>query len=157
MLPTGSCQCCLEAIGDDIHELHQCEALQGELLRQRLLGRIGRRLPDHVRSAGCVPLLAMGLPPRCTKWGLVAREHPEGEIGMGFDGEAYGDGSGFGQQHRDARVATWSLVRGVNAMGRTSDAENVRGIADGWMPTVPRGELQASIQFLSPRGRRQHS
>ncbi len=156
MLCTGTCLLCFENIGTDVHELYECEVLQHELLRQRLLGRIAKWLPEKFNEAGYAPLRAMGLPPRLTKWEPIEGSHTEGDISYGFDGDAFGDGSGFDQQHRDSRVAAWSLVRMTDGPAAEDDEQQVReqmrGLVTGWMPTVPRGELMAYQCFLRRAG-----
>ncbi len=75
-------------------------------------------------------------------------QHIEGDVTHGFCGDAFGDGSGYDQDQRDSRVASWSLTRGRSG----EDEEKVRGIIEGWTPTVPRGELMAYQFFLQRTG-----
>ncbi len=152
MVGHGSCTTCHAALGDDIHMLHQCEAVQRDLLKHRLLGRIGKKIPVVATSRGMEPLLCMGLPPRTTAWRPEELEFSEGGMDIRGDDELFGDGSGFRQQSRDIRVATWSLLRMRGAHDDWQRAEAIRGNVPGWDRTVPRAELTAYNAFLKHAG-----
>ncbi len=152
MVGHGSCTSCHAALGDDVHMLHQCEAVHQDLLEHRLLGRIGRKLPVAATSRGMEPLLCMGLPPRITSWQPEEMEFSEGGMDMRGDDELFGDGSGYCQRDRDARVATWSLLRLRWDQDDWQKAEAIRGNVPGWDRTVPRAELTAYNTFLKHAG-----
>ncbi len=142
----GSCSICAWEIGDDEHVLHKCTALQQEFTRNQLLGRI-RRAPPQKTKAGLEPLFLMGLPPAPEMWRPADAEAPEGAVAMRVDGKTYGDGSGFNQDCKITRRATWAIVRTENRpLEGWRRSEGLRGAVGGWFPTVPRAELQALIE-----------
>ncbi len=75
----------------------------------------------------------------------------EGSIPM-TNSRAYGDGSGYLQQHRAHRVATWSVVTANEDCSGGKFVSKTRGIIDGWFATVPRGELRAFLEFAKHAG-----
>ncbi len=79
-------------------------------------------------------------------WEPLEEEWLEGGIGQDGDSVAYGDGSGYYQNSRYTRIATWSVVR-MSEEGTRCEA-HVRGTVNGCHPTVPRGEITAYIEFM---------
>ncbi len=68
----------------------------------------------------------------------------------------YGDGSGYLQQVIEMRRASWAIVTMHDADEDEACPQRarclMRGVIDGWFPTVPRGELTALKQFLRHAG-----
>ncbi len=76
-----------------------------------------------------------------------------GEIMPQVDGFLYGDGSGYFQDRRECRVATFAIVRmALGAEDEQAVESRVTGNIGGWFPTVPRGELRALIEFMRHGG-----
>ncbi len=146
--PSATCSACGLTVGTNWHRVHDCPAADAERARRRAAGEAAR-LPPEAFKPGLAPLLHMGLPPQPLDWVCDEVEYDEGSLGYHTDGFLYGDGSGYEQQHRNNRHATWSLIRmsGSEADGwRVS--ERMAGTVAGWYPTVARGELSALIRFL---------
>ncbi len=154
MAPTGTCYLCISQQGSDQHQLHECEGLQWELMKHRLLGRLPPTDHFDERQTGLEPLLQMGLPPRDTPWQPLEIDFKEGHIEPGHCGEIFGDGSGLRQNCKFQGIATWSLVADVHQGPERATTSTVRGIVPGWESTVPRGELSAYCEFLRLAGRR---
>ncbi len=149
---TGTCDNCLDAVGSDWHSLHECVALEWPMLDLKLNGRI-RALPQAAQEAALQPLVNMALPPRSTVWRPIEPEVTEGALVQGGADHNFGDGSGYHQDNRDCRVATWSVVRILDTGNGTAiTVEALRGSIGGWYPTVPRGEIRAAIEHLRHAG-----
>ncbi len=151
-----TCEACGMEVATPKHRIHGCEAMQYDKVMWRLMGRTKRIAHETSDTdAGLEPLVSMGLPPVSHRWAPVELEYQEGHIGIGSiyndDDEMFGDGSGYRQQQRTYRVATWAVVR-PSYDGDARRQEKLRGVVPGWAPTVPRGELTAYIQFLKHAG-----
>ncbi len=153
---SGSCTACGAEVADEVHRVHECDAMHGQRVQWRAEGRIGRF--DHTTCGpGLAPLICMGLPLAVTKWEPIELRFREGYVGMGNcsgdSKEVYGDGSGYNQCQVKHRVATWSIARRRGAEADDEHGyERLRGVVDGWFSTVPRGELTALIEFLRHAG-----
>ncbi len=153
MVPTGSCNACLQCQGTDRHHLHECVGLHWEIIQHRINGRIQYELNPDLDVPGLAPLIEMGLPPLTEQWQPLEVEIREGDIEHGFNGEYFGDGSGYNQDDKIRRVATWSLItQGSTNAGALEIQSMVRGSVPGWASTVPRGELCAYMEFLRVAG-----
>ncbi len=145
--PTGTCDECLIDIGTDFHCLHDCGGLVQPMLEARLMSRIGR-MPKELREPAYAPLAQMALPPRALAWQPIEVELTEGACHQGHTGETFGDGSGYRQDCRELRVATWSIARIVRDETGWRREESTRGSVGGFFPTVPRGEIRAAIEHM---------
>ncbi len=147
------CGTCQEAVGDDEHYFSvQCPAVQIEMLWRRIAGE-PHATPCTYAHPELAPLNYLGLPPRTKPWKPAAEAPVEGWLSMGPDSTTYGDGSGYHQQIRDARIATWSVVRlRRSSSGQLVRAEALRGAVAGLFPTVPRAEMTALLQHLRHAG-----
>ncbi len=147
------CTTCHEAVGDEEHYFAgQCPAVQIELMWKRIAGE-DHIIPGSFDDPGLAPLNFLALPPRWEEWRPVEDAPMEGWLSMGPDGMSYGDGSGYNQQQRDSRIATWAVVRlGRGSGGETVRAEGLRGPVPGLFPTVPRAEMIALLQHLRHAG-----
>ncbi len=153
MVPTGTCCACFQFQGSDRHHLHECDGLHWELLQHQLHGRVQYQLSADVDLPGLAPLLEMGLPPLTEQWQPLEIEIREGDAERGLDGEFFGDGSGYNQNDKVRRIATWSLItQGNTDSGATELQHMMRGSVPGWASTVPRGELRAYMEFLRVAG-----
>ena len=140
----GTCEACCEATGSPRHRLYQCEPLQFTLHCARCEERLPARALDREWSRALEPLATWGLPPRAVTWQPIPAEDPQGDISVGHAGLSFGDGSGQHQSESETAVAAWAVVR----MDGSSCCSEVRGVADGWFPTVPRAELSALVWHL---------
>ncbi len=148
-----SCALCQEAVGDDEHFIAaQCPAVQIALMWRRLAGEDCSD-PQCLGDPSLSPLIYLGLPPRAARWLPTPEMQSEGWLTMGGVGMSYGDGSGYRQQLRCGRIATWSVVRlRVDQSGKLECAEALRGVVPGLFPTVPRAEIYALFQHLRHAG-----
>ncbi len=148
------CDTCNLEDGTPQHRLHDCGAMANDIILGIAGGHIPR-LPQEAREPAYAPLLEMGLPPRAVPWQPIVGNFVEGSLSMdpGGNRHTYGDGSGFNQQSVESRVATWAVIRAGNGdNGNTVATETMRGIVDGWYPTVPRGELSALNAHIQHAG-----
>ncbi len=150
---SGSCDFCLEANWTPRHEFHDCAAMATDIASQRWAGRLRRTRSDS--RPELAPLTEAALPSKLWGWQPVEVEFAEGWLTQGYEGESYGDGSGYCQQERGKNIATWSIVR---TAGDVDDGwvvtERLRGNITGWFPTVPRAEMRALIEHLRHTGQR---
>ncbi len=153
---SAECEACQHPYASDRHRIHECDAMEFASTMWVVGGRTSRidpRLADKDHS----PLMCMGLPPVVVQWTPVECQYIEGAIGMGsgaagYD-EVFGDGSGYRQQHRKCRIATWAIVRMKSGTEQEQGGhEHLRGNVVGWYSTVPRGELTALISYLQHAG-----
>ncbi len=151
MRGTGTCDGCYLEIGDAQHEFHDCGAIQASLILERAAGRLEKRTVIEDR-AGWAPLLEAGLPPKIAGWAPIELEFVQGALQQGHDGDTYGDGSGVHQQSREARIATWSVLRLTPGRRDGHILEKLRGNVAGWCPTVPRAEMRALEEHLRHSG-----
>ncbi len=150
---TGSCDLCFEAIGTAKHELHDCPALAADISLQQWAGNL-RRLHGLDRH-DLAPLWEMALPPKREAWQPIEVNFTEGALTQGYEGETYGDGSGYLQHSRESRVATWSIIRlHEDEEDEWAAAEQLRGNVAGWFSTVPRAEMHALAEHLRHAGQR---
>ncbi len=147
----GSCAVCSCAIGSDLHALEECDGVQVEISRVRWEGRLQGREVD-VTLDGLQPLRHFAIPPRAVGWEPIELDFREGHLSMGKGGWTFGDGSGYRQQGKETRIATWSVVRLNHDQNGTTVSERMRGLIDGWFQTVPRAELKALIEHLRHAG-----
>ncbi len=144
-LDSPSCRLCGWESGGDGHILQaRCGAMAAFMAMRRAAG-LPALFPDHLLGPGLEPLAHLGLPPRIFGWEPVQEQPVQGGLRLGEGGNISGDGSGFRQNLRDFRVATWAAVRmdAVDETGNTTVSESARGVVAGWFPTVPRAELLA--------------
>ncbi len=141
----GTCEACLEEVGEAHHCLHKCGALLGEKTLHRWSGHLGP-MTQSSDDAALMPLMTCGLPPMPAALEPTEPNLQEGELPPHFDGESFGDGSGVHQEHAETRIATWAVVR-LAADGESA-GHTARGRVGGWFPTVPRAELLAYIHHL---------
>ncbi len=148
-----SCETCQEAVGDDEHYFRvQCPAVQINMMWRKIAGE-AHATPSTYARPELAPLNYLGLPPRPRPWKPAADAPPEGWLSMEPGGTTYGDGSGFHQQVREARIATWSVIRlRESPTGQMTRAEALRGTVAGLFPTVPRAEMTALLQHLRHAG-----
>ncbi len=105
-------------------------------------------------------MFTLGLPPKTLPCAPLEVELDEGHLDPEPQAFVYGDGSGYLQQTRELRRASWSVVTvGDRGDGRDEGDDDqqrasstMRGGIGGWFPTVPRGELSAMINFLRHAG-----
>ncbi len=152
----SECTACGAEVADDIHRLHGCDAMNYQQNQWRAEGRVGR-FDYTTYDLGLALVVCMGLPPAVIRWEPIEFTLREGHVGMGTcrgdDNEVYGDGSGYNQSQVKHRVATWAIARRTGAKADGEDVyERLRGVVDGWFSTVPRGELQAFVEFLRHAG-----
>ncbi len=146
---TPGCSICQDAVGDDAHYFAaDCEAVQVALTWERIAGR-PHATPPEFSDPALSPLTELGLPPRSRRWRPIQPEDEQGFLTMGYTGRSYGDGSGFRQQSRTERIATWAVVR-LDDQGRC--IEHLRGVVPGYFSTVPRGEILALLNHLLHAG-----
>ncbi len=147
------CGTCHEAVGDDEHYFGvQCPAVQIEMTWRRIAGE-PHTTPCTYAHPDLAPLNYLGLPPRWRPWKPADEAPVEGWLSMGPDSTTYGDGSGYRQQIREARIATWSVIRLRELpSGQLVRAEALRGTVAGLFPTVPRAEMTALLQHLRHAG-----
>ncbi len=148
------CNSCRLEDGTPSHRLHDCSAMAADIVLGVAGGQIPK-LPEEARQPGYAPLLEMGLPPRAVPWQPITGQYVEGALTVdpGGNTHSFGDGSGFNQQSVESRVATWAVIRaGPDGKGGTAAVETLRGIVDGWYPTVPRGELTAMNAHIRHAG-----
>jgi hypothetical protein len=140
----GTCVACLEAIGNDVHRLYTCGALQADLMRARWAGELPAKelcLSDEKMR----PLQLRGLAPIRLAWQPAAKVEVIGDASWGHAGCSFGDGSGEHQDCKASRAATGAVVRtGTDGTVRSC----VQGVVAGWFPTVPRAELEAYLWHL---------
>ncbi len=158
-LPTGSCMRCCRELADERHSLHECEALELDIMWAKIAGRFKEEC-HGIDNPALAPLTLAGLPPRRETFGPPEVEFQEGEVRIGSHGTFYGDASGIGCKGEPPGIVTWSLVQ----LSRDVEGSNVdmddgaedgdplieqmmRGRLGGWFPSVPRGELAALLQF----------
>ncbi len=150
------CTACHGAPATPAHRLHQCDAMEYQRTQWLAAGRVTNDKYDDCQP-GDAPMWEMGLPPMPMKWSPIDIDFCEGHlnIGGGNDpgGDMYGDGSGYNQDSRVCRIATWALVRPKGDDVHTQDNyERLRGVVCGWFSTVPRGELRGLIEFMKYGG-----
>ena len=140
---TATCGACMSSIGDDEHKLHGCDALAYHLFWEKAKGEYNA---PRSFSNGSAPLLLRwnAWPPITSPWAPIDDGGVEGLTGDRLTGEVFGDGSGYGQQSKYTRCASWAVV----AHDQNGCARKVRGHIAGWFPTVPRAELAACLHFL---------
>ncbi len=146
-----SCEACRIEDGTEIHRVHGCGAMAADVAMGRADGSLPA-LPKEIWSDELAPLATLGLPPRPLPWEPVEVCMEEGFIVPEPAQIVYGDGSGYLQQVTELRRATWAIVTMEEADGNEACPQrarcSMRGVIDGWFPTVPRGELTALKQFL---------
>ncbi len=144
-LDSASCRLCGWEAGGDGHILQaRCGAMAAFTAMRQAAGQPAL-FPDHLLAPGLEPLAHLGLPPRLFGWEPVQEQPVQGGLRLGEGGNICGDGSGFRQNLREFRVATWAAVRmdAVDNTGTATVSESARGVVAGWFPTVPRAELLA--------------
>ncbi len=153
MTETPSCTLCNEEVGDEEHFFTgRCAAVDVALWWRRVAGQ-DASTPELFSHPSLAPLVTLAFPPRTTSWRPTPDTVPEGWLSMGGDTPSYGDGSGYRQQFKCCRNATWSIVRiGQNSGGEWERREALRGVVPGLFPTVPRAEITALIQHLRHAG-----
>ncbi len=150
--PTADCAACGCPASDEVHRVHDCEAMLYDVTCARAAG-ILPRLPAETRERRFSPLLARGLPPKVVPWEPVEVSMAEGTLGPEPFADIYGDGSGFLQSVKELRRASWAIIRGEHRGGDDYEClEALRGGVAGWFSTVPRGEITAFISFLRHSG-----
>ncbi len=148
----ATCEACGSEVGDELHRIHGCIAMHFDAVQARAGGLIPR-IPSDIDEKRFAPLLARGLPPKPLPWTPVDGGLVEGNLQPEPMADVYGDGSGYLQQTKEIRRATWA----INCIERGADGEWVmtdamRGAVPGWFSTVPRGELHALVYFLRHAG-----
>ncbi len=156
IIESAECEACKDPQATALHRIHECDAMAFD----RVMWQVGQRahkMEASLRAASFAPLLNLGLPPVAVEWAPMEVRLTEGGISMGgsaigYD-EIFGDGSGYRQQTRQCRIATWSIVRKDLHSTRGHDGfQRKRGAVGGWHPTVPRAELSALVEFLMHAG-----
>ncbi len=146
---TPECNLCHDAVGDDTHFfVAECEAVQVALTWERLAGN-PHKTPPEFDVPALAPLAELGLPPRARRWRPVPAIPEEGHLTMGGEHRSYGDGSGFRQQSRVARVATWAVAR-LNE--HESCSEYLRGGRPRLLLDRPARRDHCAVEALAPRG-----
>ncbi len=152
LLESPECSACGHPMSTPWHRIHDCSATAATKCLLRAAGD-AQRLPHVASDPALAPLAEMGLPPVSEPWAPTAEITTEDDMPLHVDGCLYGDGSGYYQERRDTRIATYSLVRMRPAADDASDIEaRVAGVVGGWFPTVPRGELRALIEAMRHGG-----
>ncbi len=150
---SAQCDACKLEEGTEVHRIHTCGAMAAELAMRRAAGTIPP-LPRSVWQPELAPLFSLGLPPKLLPWEPVEVKLDEGQLEPEGLQVVYGDGSGYHQQVRELRRATWALATMEDASGKMAPQtrSTMRGGVSGWYPTVPRGELSALVAFLKHAG-----
>ncbi len=148
--PHGSCSACTWEIGNQEHKIIGCGAMAAHIAGQRASGRLGPTT-DSIPE-GLQPLHLFGLPPLTSQIAPQEVEMQEGDMGRDWEGDTYGDGSGYYQDSAEHRLATWAIIRLRTVAGRNVECQ--RGNVPGWLSTVPRGEMLAYIGHLKSMGPR---
>ncbi len=156
---SAACEACGHEKADNIHRIHTCAAVLYSRMQWCAGGRTARIDLDSSMEDGLELLVCMGLPPVTLKWTPVDLQYYEGSMLMGSGGhdydEIFGDGSGYFQDQKRIRIATWAINRRTLGQGEDNGAgkyEGLRGVVQGWFSTVPRGELQSLIEYLRHAG-----
>ncbi len=152
--PSPVCEACGLEAGTECHRAHDCGAMASDIALSRAAGSLPP-IPPHGRHEGLAPLMALGIPPKPLPWAPVEVQMDEGLIDPEPMQAVYGDGSGYLQQVRELRVASWAMVTMADAdpgeVARHTRCR-MRGSIGGWFSTVPRGELTALKSFLKHAG-----
>ena len=141
---SSTCEACFEASGDDEHKVCHCEALQAQLIWKQLAGTYTPVRHDTMAQMPR-PFRAYGWPPIVAPWKPIEEEVQHGDMHETWSGDSFGDGSGVHQEAKEARMATWAVIRqdlNGNVVSR------VRGNITGWYPTVMRSEMMALAMHL---------
>ncbi len=151
MRGTGTCEFCLQDVGSNRHEFHECAAQAADVACQRWAGRL-KRIREDLPPA-LAPLVEMALPPKLHGWEPTEIEYVEGHLSQGYQQESYGDGSGYRQHQQQLNIATWSVIRmNKNTNDEWQMHEGLRGNMTGWFRTVPRAEMKAFAEHLRHAG-----
>ena len=144
IIGSSTCEACFQGCGDDDHKFLQCEALRTHLFWKKLEGTY-----SPVKHDPRVPtprlLTRYGWPPIVQPWQPVTEEIQQGSLHEIWNGDSFGDGSGVNQQAKEARTATWAVIR-QDDQGKV--LSSIRGNVTGWFPTVLRSELMALVMHL---------
>ncbi len=152
MRDTPECVACGAASACEVHRVHDCDAMHFDMVMAQAGGTLPRE-PEQIRSPRLAPLLARGLPPKPLPWEPVPVSMTEGCITPEPSIAVYGDGSGYLQEVKELRGASWWVVTiGHDCNGEWRREEAMRGGVHGWFPTVPRGEFPALLNFLRCSG-----
>ncbi len=149
---SAECVACRGGRGDEVHRIHDCDAMVFDVYAARARGSLPR-IPEGLRDPRLAPLLVRGLPPKPLPWTPVEVSLTEGDMTPEPMADIYGDGSGYLQEVKELRRSTWAIVRaerGEHCDWECTDC--MRGGIGGWFPTVPRGELSALIYFMRHSG-----
>ncbi len=145
------CEACGAPAATPKHPLHRCDAMVWKQTEWRAMSEVERE-PNELDQVAFAPLADMALPPVKRAWRPVELIMQEGGIPFAAE-RSYGDGSGYLQEDRAYRVATWSVVT-MRADGgdEPQTLHAVSGAVNGWMQTVPRAELSSFIHFARHTG-----
>ena len=125
---TATCEACGDEIGDDTHRPYNCEPLTLKLAEARRAGEYKKPAECVMTDKALRPLHLYGWLPIDVPWGPTQDVYEEGTGGCPRSGDAYGDGSGFGQNKRETRHAAWAVVR----YGSTEEPPSIaRGTVNG--------------------------
>ncbi len=154
----GTCTTCMIAIGSQRHRVHECAGVQQHMTWQVIAGKLSPSSPLFAHHH-LLPLTLYGLPPLRALWQPVHGRRQDGLLPPQRRGHYYGDGSGVRQESAAHRRATWalylhdgdianSLKEVEETTGTLSPEHYIRGMLNGWRPTVPRAETRAIVAFL---------